>query len=315
MPRLIILLSILALASLGCTAEEAKQTAKAAAEKSAELAKEGAQLAKEGYEASKPALEKGAELAKEGAVKGAELAKEGYEASKPALDKAGAAVVAGVDTAVEKGVELAKEGYEASKPTLHVGYVAAVDGLTTAAEHTKSFSGSLTASSWTWLQAQAAKNESISSIIAHGKQVSGAASEIYTILDAAIDSDTDIEIIYQPIEGDTANTDRAIQAMPRVEVIDGLQVGFQDMTGYQGTSRVNESAYMVVWRQGDKLVGFIYRSHSGIKIDLLVKEAPRLITLARSVGRAVIPAFKSGKPTDGDVIDPPAVGATPDATP
>lgn len=312
----LLLLLVAAATASGCTAEEAKQTAKVAAEKGAQLAKEGAELAKEGYEAAKPALEQGVELAKEGAVKGAELAKEGYDAAKPALDKAGAVVVENVDAAIDKTAQLAKEGYDAAKPTLDKGYDAARDGLTTAADQTKALGGQVTDASWAWVQAQAAKSESVTAMIDRTKQVSNAAADIYAVLDAVIDSDSDIEVIYQPIS-DTAKADQAIQGMPRVEVIDGLQVGFQDMTGYQNAERVNESAYMVVWRQGDTLMGFIYRSRSGVKLDVLVKEAPRLIAAARSVGRAVVPSLKSapgavGAGADADATDaPPAADATP----
>ena len=51
-----------------------------------------------------------------------------------------------------------------------------------------------------------------------------------------------------------SEADTAIQGMTRVEVIDGVQVGFKELSSLDLGHRVTEHAYLVVWRQGDRLV-------------------------------------------------------------
>ena len=116
------------------------------------------------------------------------------------------------------------------------------------------------------------------------------ATEIGKALASAVDSDTMIEPIYQEVSGASpelalgrAEADAAISGMSRVEVIDGLQVGFKELSSLDLGHRVTESAYLVVWRQGDRLVGFVYRSRRDVAIGQLVSAAPRLIGLVRSV--------------------------------
>ena len=46
--------------------------------------------------------------------------------------------------------------------------------------------------------------------------------------------------------------------------------------------RISEQAYLVVWRQDDRLIGFIYRSRRSVDLVQLVGLAPRLIGLVRS---------------------------------
>lgn len=69
--------------------------------------------------------------------------------------------------------------------------------------------------------------------------------------------------------------DGAIGNMPRVEVIDGLTVGFRAFTKRQ---------LLVVWRQDDRMVGFVYTSLLDVAIEHVVEQAPRLIGL---VGKAL----------------------------
>ncbi len=71
--------------------------------------------------------------------------------------------------------------------------------------------------------------------------------------------------------------------MTRVEPIEGLQVGFKQLSSLDLGKQVSESAYLVVWRQDDRLVGFVFRSRREVALDQLVREAPRLVALVRSV--------------------------------
>ena len=116
------------------------------------------------------------------------------------------------------------------------------------------------------------------------------ALEIGKALVGAVDSDTLIEPIYQEVGGGSpelavrrTEADAAIKAMTRVEVIDGLQVGFKELSSLDLGHRVSEQAYLVVWRQDEHLVGFVFRSRRDIKIAEVVALAPKLVALVRGV--------------------------------
>lgn len=115
---------------------------------------------------------------------------------------------------------------------------------------------------------------SVSSIIVDGKQVVDKVGEIAREVGPKIGAGLGIQIIYEKIgdAGAQAALDRAIGKMPRVEVIDGLTVGFTPQSKRQ---------YLVVWRQGDALVGFVYTSLVDRIIDEVVAQAPRLVKLVR----------------------------------
>jgi hypothetical protein len=51
------------------------------------------------------------------------------------------------------------------------------------------------------------------------------------------------------------------------------------MTQYDTGGRTTESAYLVLWRRDDHLLGFVYRSRKRVDIDTLVRETPRLVGL------------------------------------
>lgn len=151
--------------------------------------------------------------------------------------------------------------------------------------------GELTESAKTWLRRGAeASASSIEAVLQKGEQVVPVALEITRALVAAIDTDTAIEPIYQEVAGGStelalrrAEADAAIQGMARVEPIEGLQVGFKQLSSLDLGRHVSESAYLVVWRQDDRLVGFVFRSRRAVALDQLVHEAPRLVALVRSV--------------------------------
>ena len=148
--------------------------------------------------------------------------------------------------------------------------------------------GELSESARGWLRAGAAASSAgIEAVLEKGEQVVPVAQEIGRSVGKAVDVDTAIEPIYQELsggEGDPrrAAVDAAIQAMPRVEVIDGLQVGFKQVSSLDAGRQSSESAYLVTWRQGDRLVGFVYRSRRSLDLQELVAAAPRLVGLVRS---------------------------------
>ena len=116
-----------------------------------------------------------------------------------------------------------------------------------------------------------------------GKQIAPVAVEIAQSVSSAIDSDTAIEPIYQKIEdGKSAEVDAAISDMPRTEVVDGLTIGFKQLDETSNEKTVKERGYLVTWRDGDHLYGFVYHSKRTIDVDKLVSDAPRLLKLARA---------------------------------
>ncbi len=203
---------------------------------------------------------------------------------------------AAVDRTIDDANALAKEGAEVTDRA-----AAAVKERSKAASEwaadVQRSSGELSATASHWIDQAAAQAKgsgaTIESILASGKQVAPTALEIGSSLAKAVDRDTFFEPIFQRIEpaskdgeAETLRTseraDKAIAAMPRVEVIDGLTVGFRDLTSTTAGERLSESGYLVIWRKGDYLVGFVYRSRQTIDIERLITDAPRLVALVKA---------------------------------
>ena len=146
--------------------------------------------------------------------------------------------------------------------------------------------GELSDSASTWISKKAeGAGGGIEAAIVKGKQLGPEALEIGSNLRKAVDSDTAVEPIFQEVEdgGRTAaDVDAAIGDMPRTEVIEGVTVGFKQMDELSEHRSLKERGYLVMWRQGDHLVGFVYRSRREIDIDKVVSEAPRLVKLVQS---------------------------------
>lgn len=178
-----------------------------------------------------------------------------------------------------------KDAVDTSKHALKVG----ADTAKTTADKAKKlwgdvpYSGELSATASKWL-ADATDDSSIAKMISTGKQVAPVALEIGTTLTKALDSDSMVEPIFQDIEdGNAAEVDKAIGDMPHTEVIDGLTVGFKQMDETSNDKVVKERGYLVTWREGDHLVGFVYRSKRTLDVKMLVAETPRLIALTKTV--------------------------------
>ncbi|MFO0612886.1 MAG: hypothetical protein U0414_09875 [Polyangiaceae bacterium] len=128
------------------------------------------------------------------------------------------------------------------------------------------------------LVASAAKTSGIEQTVAKGAQLAPAAWEVAKVINGAVDDQTVLEPIVEKAD-DPAAVDAAIGGMPRVEVFDGVHVGFRKLDDLTVDKSVKERAFLVLWRRDDKLVGFLYRSHREIDLDALVKAAPRLVAL------------------------------------
>jgi hypothetical protein len=205
----------------------------------------------------------------------------GCEATRDASERAqrGAGVMA--EQTQKKAAELAE---------------AAGDRTVEAARAARDWAGGLMASGKLsetvegWLRRGAeASGSSIEAVLRRGEQAIPVAVEIGKTLVSAVDMDTMIEPIYQEVGGDSpelamrrAEADEAIRGMTRVEVIDGLQVGFKELSNLELGHHISEKAYLVVWRQDNRLIGFVYRSRRDVALQQLVGTAPGIIALVRS---------------------------------
>lgn len=178
-----------------------------------------------------------------------------------------------------------KDAVDSSKHALKVG----ADTAKSTADKAKKlwgdvpYSGELSATASKWIS-EATDDSSIAKMISTGKQVAPVALEIGSTLGKALDNDSMVEPIFQNIEdGNTAEVDKAIGDMPHTEVIDGLTVGFKQIDETSNDTVSKERGYLVTWREGDHLVGFVYRSKRTIDVKTLAAEAPRLIALTKTV--------------------------------
>lgn len=194
--------------------------------------------------------------------------------AKQAGDKA---KQAGAD-ALEKGKELGEQAGEKSKELAG----RAKDGVEDWWSGEAPSSGELSDRAKTLLDAALPEN-GVEAALARGTQLAPVALEIGKAVHGAIDSDTKIEPIIQKVDDPDAQAelDAKIAGMPRVETIEGVSVGFKDMTQYDSGGRTSESSYLVLWRKDDRLLGFVYHSRQRISIDKLVAEAPRLVKLVQ----------------------------------
>ena len=125
----------------------------------------------------------------------------------------------------------------------------------------------------------------VEALLGRGTQVAPVALEVGKSLYGAMDRDTSVEPIVQDLDdaGAQAELDERIADMPRVETIDGVDVGFKDVTSYDSGGRETESAYLILWRADKRLIGLIYRSRKRVNLDQLVADAPRLLGLVKGV--------------------------------
>lgn len=181
----------------------------------------------------------------------------------------------------------AKQGEAAIDLAKHAGHQAEALTKETEKAATKALDdvsegGLLSATTKEWLAAGAdAAGRSIEAVVGAGAQLAPVALQIAKALDEAVDREITIEPIFQSLDDGQARarTDTAIGEMPRIEVIDGLQVGFKRVSELDVHKHRTENAYLVVWRKDEHLVGFVYRSRREIDLEKLVADAPRLVRL------------------------------------
>jgi hypothetical protein len=145
--------------------------------------------------------------------------------------------------------------------------------------------GELSETSRRWIEKEGERvGESVEGLLAKGAQLAPAAVEIGKTVNAAVEREVVIEPVIQRVDDveASARIDRAVGDMPRVKTIDGLEIGFKRMSLDTAGSSARESAYLVLWRQDDHLLGFVYRSRREVDIESLIEETPRLIGLVRS---------------------------------
>jgi hypothetical protein len=144
--------------------------------------------------------------------------------------------------------------------------------------------GELSSDAAAWMKERATVDGAkVEKVIDKGVQVAPVALEIALVVNAAVDDDTAIEPIYTKIEGEQseAEVDAAIAGMSRVEVLDGVKVGYSQLSKMDASTKVDEEAYLITWRREDRLIGLVYRSKRTIDLDMIVKETPRLIELTK----------------------------------
>lgn len=161
---------------------------------------------------------------------------------------------------------------------------AARDGLRTAKRELFGLTdtGALSQATTDWISKQADGDAALA-VVSKGVQLAPVAVEAAKVLNQAVDDETAIEPIFQKVErGKEQEVDEAIGKMPKVEVIDGVKVGFKKLDQIETSKVTKEQAAVVLWRKDDHVVGFVYRTKRTIDLEVLVKEAPRLIKLTQS---------------------------------
>jgi hypothetical protein len=123
-----------------------------------------------------------------------------------------------------------------------------------------------------------AKDGSLEAQIRDGRSSATEVLRIAKAMSDAVSSETTVLPIYRPVR-DQEKVDQDIADMPRTEVIDGVTVGFKRVRELSNSEKVDEDAYLVLWRRDDEIVGFVYQKKSRIDLDALVKETPRLMKL------------------------------------
>lgn len=215
-------------------------------------------------EAAKEKAKEVGEAAKEKAKEVGEQAKEVGEQAKEAGAKAKERAGELADDAVDKGRELVAEGKE--KWAERRGELSAdAKGILA--------------------KGAASSGDGVEALLHNGHQVAPVALEVAKTLHGAVRNDVDVEPIIQNLDDADAQAelDRRIADMPRVETIEGVDVGFKEVTQWDTAGRETQSAYLILWRRDKRLYGLVYRSNHRIDIDKLVAEAPRLIKLVQGV--------------------------------
>jgi hypothetical protein len=200
--------------------------------------------------------------------------------SERATKEAKAAADQVVEAGVDKGKEVVEAGVDKGKEVVEAG----VDGAKAQAKALVDDipdTGELSEKSRGWLESAGEAGDGVVPLVAKGTQLAPVALEIGKTVNDAVDKDYAVEPIYQEIGDEAAQKelDEKLAKMPKTQEIDGVRVGFKQLSEVSSEKKVDESAYIVLWRRDDHLVGFIYRTRSEIDVDKLAAETPRLVGL------------------------------------
>lgn len=241
-----------------------------------------------------PVLMLGAcDSANQATEKGKQAASDAVDASKKAVDASKKAADDAVD-AGKKAVDATKGAVDASKK--------AVDDAKKWWDDVPD-TGEMSDKTKAWLAKAADDGEaSIEKALADGEQYAPTAVQIAKGLSSAVDSETGFEPIYVKVE-DKASADEKIGDMPKVQVVDNLTIGLKRVDEWEGLTKNKERGYLVLWREDDHLVGFVYRSRSEIDLEKVAAEVPRLVKLVREVT-----AGEDGEQAEDEQADPDAEG-------
>lgn len=121
-----------------------------------------------------------------------------------------------------------------------------------------------------------------------GRTVTPTAVALGEALSSAVDSDHVVEPIYRELTPeDIAAVDAAIGDLPRVEVVDGVTVGYKQLDELSLERYHEERGYLVVWRTENRMIGLLYRSSKTIDVDALIALTPRLMKVTSSTLEAI----------------------------
>lgn len=230
------------------------------------------ETAADATDASKKAASDAVDASKKLADGAVDASKTAVNAGKKAADAGKDAVDAG-KKAVDRTTDAANDALDASK-----------DAAGAAEKWWKDIpdTGELSKQTQAWLETAAKKGErSVENAVVEGESYAPTAVQIGKALNSAVDSDHGFEPIYVKVS-DRADADKQIGDMPKVQVVDNLTIGLKRVDAWEGLKQSKERGYLVLWREDDHLVGFVYRSRREIDIEKVAAEAPRLITLVRA---------------------------------
>ncbi|MBL4685484.1 MAG: hypothetical protein JKY37_12895 [Nannocystaceae bacterium] len=233
-------------------------------------------------------------------------ASDATDASKKAAADAVAASKQAVDTSKKiagdaaevsaKAVDASKKAIDASKQAVDSTTKAATEAIDAgkkAAEGTKQWwadipdTGALSEQTTVWLSNAAKQGgRSIENLLIEGETYAPAAMQIGSALASSVNGDSGFEPIYVKVS-DRDDADAKIGDMPKVQVVDNLTIGLKRVDSWEGLTQKKERGYLVLWREDDHLIGFVYRSRREIDLAKVATEVPHLISLVRRSMRPV----------------------------
>jgi hypothetical protein len=118
--------------------------------------------------------------------------------------------------------------------------------------------------------------------VAKGVQVTPVALEIAKVANKAVDEETAIEPVARRSSpaARPSSTDRSRRC--RASSFERHHRRLQKLDSIENAKITKEQAVLVLWRKGDHLVGFLYRSKKTIDLELVIKETPRLYALTNA---------------------------------